>query len=644
MTWPGAIGRGLLIMVVTTVLTLTAWTVVPLLWGWQAYTVTSGSMSPLVRPGDVVIASPHVGSGPRIGQVVVIGPATPGGEPVTHRVVEQLPDGRYRTRGDANAQPDSRLVAKDQLIGVGHVVVPLAGLVRLHGGPIAPTLAGLALVTFALTRRRLPRFRGRTAVQPQHDPAPPLSSDPGSPAEEGSADGELHTYANGESREASKHGDPAEDDPTDHGLHADGGPDHHGPDGHGPDGHGPDGHESDGHESDGHESDGHESDGHESDGHESDGHESDCYKSDDQDSDGPGPDGYKSDDQESDDQESDGSGPDGSESYEDGTGRAGTRQGGTVLGGTVLGGTVLGGLPAAVGAGTASRNGALTTTGPRGRTPIRVGRAGRRRVTVAIAVVLIVATVAGISRPGTAALYTATTPTQPNAWKSTYFYQAAIKATVPVAYWRMGGTSTTLAPDEMGGAALTLYGAPTAGAVGAVSVDPDTALKFKNGSARSYAAIPGASNTALSIAGPMSVAAWTDGTANTNWRLVFKGKPDASKLNYLLSWSSDSGVDMRFLVDAAGTRQEARSKWPTDGKYHFVVGVYDGSFIRLYIDGVQTASKAATGALASDPTIPLTVSEDNASTGLNGSVDEVAIWNKALTADQVSKFYALGRQ
>ncbi|AGZ40002.1 signal peptidase I [Actinoplanes friuliensis] len=423
MTGWATVSRTLIVAALTTVLTLTAWVLLPLSWGWDAYTVTSGSMAPLVRPGDVVIASPGAGSGPRPGTVVVLAPAVSGGEPVTHRVVERLPDGRYRTQGDANAQPDSRLVTKAQLLGVGRIVVPLAGTVRLHAGRAAP-VAGLVLIALSLA---IPQVRRRFRY------------------------------------------------------------------------------------------------------------------------------------------------------------------------------------------------------------------AGRHRL-VAVAATGVLAAAAAL--PGTGAVYTATSATATNSWKASYFYTAAVKASGPVSYWRMGGTSPSPVADETGTTPLTLYNSPTTGVAGAVRADPNTATRFKNGTGPSYAAVTA---PAHSITGPLTVAAWTDAVATTNWRLVFKGSPNAGMINYLLSWSSD-GRDMRFIVDFGTTRQTALGRWPTGGGYHFAVGVYDGSALRLYLDGVQVAAQPVTGTITGYPALPLTVSENSATTGLTGSVDEVAIWNKALTATQISTLYALARQ
>jgi hypothetical protein len=101
---------------------------------------------------------------------------------------------------------------------------------------------------------------------------------------------------------------------------------------------------------------------------------------------------------------------------------------------------------------------------------------------------------------------------------------------------------------------------------------------------------------------------------------------------------------MRFLADVGGSRPTTSATWPTGGAWHFVVGVYDGSFLRLYIDGVQVGTPAAaTGAMSVDHTLGLTVSEDIGSP-MTGDVDEVAVWNKALTAAQIATFHAIARQ
>jgi signal peptidase I len=127
---------------------LGAWAAVPrLVLGWQPTVVTSGSMEPSIRRGDVVSVDPSAGAEITPGAVVVFrDPAAAG--TVLHRVVRIEPDGRLRTKGDANRVADSTPVEPEALGGSGRLLVPLAGVPFLWAQegawvPIA-LLAGVA--------------------------------------------------------------------------------------------------------------------------------------------------------------------------------------------------------------------------------------------------------------------------------------------------------------------------------------------------------------------------------------------------------------------------------------------------------------------------------------------------------------------
>jgi hypothetical protein len=128
---------------------------------------------------------------------------------------------------------------------------------------------------------------------------------------------------------------------------------------------------------------------------------------------------------------------------------------------------------------------------------------------------------------------------------------------------------------------------------------------------------------------------------------VFKGTATTGNLNYLLAWDSANSY-MRFLIDtAAGQRLTAgslaKSPWPKDGAWRLVAGVYDGAVIRLYVNGVELDATAAPTIAGTDS--PLTVSDPNAlSNSMEGDVDEIAIWNKALTTAQIQSLYAIGHR
>lgn len=93
----------------------------------HSYVVLSDSMSPAIGAGDVVFVSAVPAD--RIGEGDVVTYRGDAGR-VTHRVVEVVDADsgpRFRTKGDANEDPDPGLVAPGDVVGVVRFTVPLAG-------------------------------------------------------------------------------------------------------------------------------------------------------------------------------------------------------------------------------------------------------------------------------------------------------------------------------------------------------------------------------------------------------------------------------------------------------------------------------------------------------------------------------------
>lgn len=92
--------------------------------GYDPVIVASGSMSPALGRGDIVLTRPVDDRGAAVGDVV--NHHIDGGRRI-HRVVEVAPDG-LRTKGDANRGVDPSPVDPDDVLGVGRLVVPHLGL------------------------------------------------------------------------------------------------------------------------------------------------------------------------------------------------------------------------------------------------------------------------------------------------------------------------------------------------------------------------------------------------------------------------------------------------------------------------------------------------------------------------------------
>jgi signal peptidase I len=129
-------------------------------------------MQPSIEVGDVVVARPIAASTELLGRVITAkNPAKPTSL-LTHRIVEDKHDGTYVTKGDANRDPDSTPMPRENIKGRGLLLVPWIGLPAHWAsvGDIAPlviTVAGLGtLVVFA----RDPYTRHTADRQPARRP------------------------------------------------------------------------------------------------------------------------------------------------------------------------------------------------------------------------------------------------------------------------------------------------------------------------------------------------------------------------------------------------------------------------------------------------------------------------------------------
>lgn len=139
---------------------LALWSLGPVTFGWRPVVVTTGSMMPTIKPGDVVVVSPDV-SRLRRGQVVLVrDPSMPAGQ-VAHRVIRMHGNGDVETKGDANPTPDVGVRRAADVLGTARLVVPAAGrLAMLRHRPGRGDVAWAAVAVVACLTLGVVRPRG----------------------------------------------------------------------------------------------------------------------------------------------------------------------------------------------------------------------------------------------------------------------------------------------------------------------------------------------------------------------------------------------------------------------------------------------------------------------------------------------------
>jgi len=106
--------------------------------------------------------------------------------------------------------------------------------------------------------------------------------------------------------------------------------------------------------------------------------------------------------------------------------------------------------------------------------------------------------------------------------------------------------------------------------------------------------------------------------------------------------SDDTGHEIFLDLNIGNTWHNSGSSITAidDGVWHHVVGNYDGEYIRIFVDGVEENRTAYSGAITTSAT------DYNLSIGnivnlqhWTGQIDEVRVYNRALSQDEVIKLY-----
>lgn len=210
------------------------------------------------------------------------------------------------------------------------------------------------------------------------------------------------------------------------------------------------------------------------------------------------------------------------------------------------------------------------------------------------------------------------------------------KATSPVAYWALDeGTGTNAEDKTTNGKDLTLTGSPTW-----QTEDQCVAGKclYFDGASNQYAA----NSNAYNLAGTsITASAWLrphDKTSNTTQTLI---SSTSGSNGIEINWAQNANNSSCYIGTGSFSKIDVSTTNVDTNKWHHFVCTWDGSTIRMYIDGVLAGSGAKSGTIGSGT---YTVTVGNTAGGgtdwtFKGFVDDVKIYTSALSVDQVKTLY-----
>ncbi len=224
-------------------------------------------------------------------------------------------------------------------------------------------------------------------------------------------------------------------------------------------------------------------------------------------------------------------------------------------------------------------------------------------------------------------------------------YTDEVLADNPLGYWRMGATATTDASGH--GYTLTTVGTPTAvtglppteTADGARDIDtPDT--DYYNLASGAGAA----DDFDFEGTASFSVECWVNLRTPdpTDYERIIAHEDGTN--GWMLYYHETSGIGIsRQRAGSFSLKDEVPGTGILNVIYH-VVGTYDGSNLRLYFNGSEagTSLTDTTSIGAFTATLRIGRSPLGGTTGMDGIVDEVAVYNSVLPADRVAAHYTAG--
>jgi len=226
-------------------------------------------------------------------------------------------------------------------------------------------------------------------------------------------------------------------------------------------------------------------------------------------------------------------------------------------------------------------------------------------------------------------------------------YASEVLADSPLAYYRLGEASGTTMGDSSGNGRDGAYNnPPVLGAAGLLVGDSNTAADF-NGS-DDYANVVGGAWVDVTT---VSIEAWAkrDGTPPSQYVIVNRDDGNFTGSNmrhWSLAINSANKATFAFWASDGGATQVVTSTTTlSDGVAYHLVGTYDGSVGRLYVNGVQEATVTIAGAIqisATTADVRIGRSASSSTLFFNGIIDEIAIYSGALSATRILAHYNAG--
>jgi prepilin-type N-terminal cleavage/methylation domain-containing protein len=129
---------------------------------------------------------------------------------------------------------------------------------------------------------------------------------------------------------------------------------------------------------------------------------------------------------------------------------------------------------------------------------------------------------------------------------------------------------------------------------------------------------------------------WIRPTGTSGWQVIF-GMEDGGWDRFLIIENGGLGLSMGRTSNRWQTGRSV-----TAGVWQHVVAIYDNGSMRFYHNGTEFTTSSTEGNHSSNGTFTIGANQNGGQNFYTGLIDEVAVWNEALTASEITTLYNSG--